>query len=120
MKKIGGLLLLALVGVLALAACGPTQEIPVTGDDIPMAVETARQQVADTLGVDIGQVQITSIQPQEWPDACLGLPDEGEVCAQVITPGYEVRMEINEQVYIVRTDELGQNIRSEDIAGLLP
>lgn len=120
MKKISGILALALIGILALTACGPTQEVPVTGDDIPMAVETARQQVATTLGVDITQVQITSIQPQEWLDACLELPDEGEACAQVITPGYEVRMVVNEQEYVVRTDELGQTIRSADVEGLLP
>jgi hypothetical protein len=120
MKKIGGLFVIALLGILILTACGPTQEIPVTGDDIPEAAEAARRQLANALGIEIGQIQITSIQPQEWPDACLGLPDEGEACAQVVTPGYEVRMEVNGQDYVVRTDELGQTIRSTDISGLMP
>jgi hypothetical protein len=120
MKKTIGLFILALVGVLALVACGPTQEIPVTGDDLPEAAQAARQLVASTLGVDIGQIEITAIEAQEWPDVCLGLPEEGEACAQVVTPGYEVRMEVNGQEYIIRTDELGQIIRSGDLSGLSP
>lgn len=120
MKKFGGLLVLALVVILALSACGPTQEIPVTGDDVPAAVERAQQELANALGIEVSQVQITSIAPQEWPDVCLGLPDEGEACAQVVTPGYEVRMVVNGQEYVLRTDELGQTIRSADLVGLLP
>jgi hypothetical protein len=120
MKKMVGVLVLALVGILALTACGPTQEIPVTGEDLPAAVEAARQQVANSLGVNVGQIQVTEIQAQEWPDACLGLPDMGEACAQVLTPGYEVTMEVNGLEYVVRTDELGQTIRSLDLENIAP
>jgi hypothetical protein len=120
LKRINGWFVLALVGILALAACGPVQEIPITGDDLPAAAEAARQQLANTLGIDITQIQVVAIESTEWPDACLGLPDEGEVCAQVITPGYELTMEVNQQEYVIRTDQTGEIIRSVDVAGILP
>ena len=109
-----------MVGVLVLTACGPGQEIPVTGDELPEAAEAARRQLATTLGIDISQIQVVSTEPMEWPDACLGLPGQGETCAQVVTPGFEVTMEVNGQEYVFRTDDLGNVIRSEDIAGVLP
>ena len=53
----------------------------------------------------------------QWPDACLGLPEAGEACAQVITPGYEVTLRLDDNVSVYRTDE-GANVRlaSEDEA----
>jgi hypothetical protein len=40
------------------------------------------------LGVPVEDLQVTSFESWEWPDASLGCPKEGEFYAQVITPGY--------------------------------
>jgi hypothetical protein len=34
--------------------------------------------------------RIVSVEAVEWNDACLGAARDGEVCAQVVTPGYRV------------------------------
>jgi hypothetical protein len=41
------------------------------------------------------------------------LAEEDEMCAQVVTPGYQVTLEANGEEYIFRTDETGNAIREE-------
>ena len=96
------------LGVL-LAACGP-QETP---EDRPEAVEAAVTALATSLGVSENQVEVLSYEETEWPDACLGLPRDDEMCAQAITPGYEVVMEVDGQSYVARTDMSGDQVRLE-------
>jgi hypothetical protein len=46
------------------------------------------QDASVRLGVPVDELQVTSLESWEWPDASLGCPKEGEFYAQVITPGY--------------------------------
>jgi hypothetical protein len=78
--------------------------MPVTGLE-------AQRFLAERLGIDIARVQLQSIRPVQWPDACLGLSVEGELCAQVITPGYQVILQVDDRQYEVRTDRTGNVIR---------
>ncbi|MGC9522736.1 MAG: hypothetical protein ACP5HG_12750 [Anaerolineae bacterium] len=64
-----------------------------------------RASVAEELNVTPEQVQLMSLESAEWPDACLGLPAEGEMCAQVITPGYRAIATVGNELFIVRSDE---------------
>ena len=107
---------------LVLAACGappvtPTATAPPTAaptpdptNDIPLPPPTqqptisnaallARQDLARQLNVDLSAVNIVSAERVEWPDSCLGAPGAGEGCAQVITPGYKIVLEVNGQTY---------------------
>ncbi len=56
-------------------------------------------------------ITVAQVARAEWPNACLGLAAEGEICAQVITPGYAVSLIVNDQRYDFRTDESGRRIR---------
>ena len=56
------------------------------------------------------EIKVVSVSPMEWPDACLGLPEAGEACAQVITSGYVVTLDLDGDVSVYRTDE-GTNVR---------
>jgi hypothetical protein len=49
----------------------------------------------------------------DWPNACLGLEEEGEMCAQVLTPGWRVILSAAGEQYTFRTDEEGQVVRQE-------
>lgn len=71
-------------------------------DDVATAL---RASIAEELDVTPEEVQLMSLEPAEWPDACLGLPAEGEMCAQVITPGYRAIATVGNARYIVRSDE---------------
>lgn len=104
---------LALLISAILVACGAspgdadgTEELP------PVAVEKARQALADELNVDIETVTIASYERQEWSDSCLGLGGPAESCLAAIYPGWQVMLSVADgEMYEVRTDETGEIIR---------
>lgn len=67
--------------------------------------------LASQLLVPADAVEVVAIQSREWPDGCLGLPAEGEICAMAITPGYAVTLSVGADSYEFRTDLLGERIR---------
>jgi hypothetical protein len=78
---------------------------------LPITVDDAQRFLADQLGIDLSRIQVNSFSMMNWPDACLGLAGQGEMCAQVITPGYQVILQVDDQQYDVRTDTSGSVIR---------
>lgn len=56
-------------------------------------------------------IVVTSVEPAQWPDACLGLPAEGEICATMLTPGFAVALTVGIDAYEFRTDATGEKIR---------
>lgn len=77
--------------------------LPADGDVMPRFILAARQALAARLNLNFDQVVVVSIKAVDWPNACLGLPEANEMCAQVITPGYRVMLRVNNQEYEVRT-----------------
>lgn len=77
----------------------------------PEIVEAARQALADALGIDLSAVLYLSTLSVEWPDACLGLTLPGQMCAEVITPGYLINLEVNSQAYEYHTNADGSVVR---------
>jgi hypothetical protein len=101
-----------------LAACAaPMNDVPglaETPADLPTAVMQAQQYLSEQLGVGLTAIQILDTEQVEWPDACLGLEEEDEFCAQVVTPGWRVLAEVEGQIYELRTDETGTIVRGVD------
>jgi putative hemolysin len=81
-------------------------------------VESARAALAAKLKVDGGKIDLMGVTAHDWPDACLGLAGPGEVCATVITPGYQVALSSAGKQYVYRTDTTGSQVK-EDTAGLI-
>lgn len=64
-------------------------------------------------------VLITKVEPQNFPDSCLGLGNLAESCAQQIIQGYRVTVigkAQTRQIYRISNDAL--NLRTEAITGL--
>ena len=74
-------------------------------------VQKARKWLANYLGVPVGHVKAVTVEQMDWPDSCLGLPEPGEVCLTVITPGYKIIFDVRGQEYEVRTDMTANAIR---------
>jgi hypothetical protein len=114
---------LVLLAGFVLAACGAggtdvpaavTQIIPVLEDVLPPDVAlNIRNQVSEILGVPVESIQLKSIEPMEWPDSCLGLPEQDEVCTQAVTPGWLLVFTADGQEYRFRADQTGTVIRRE-------
>lgn len=88
-------------------------EAPV-GDELPPAVVAARDALAGELGVDLSTIELVSFEQQEWSDSCLGLGGPAEICAAVITPGWQVMLMVEGEAYEVRTDFDGEQVRIAD------
>lgn len=54
--------------------------------------------------------KLKSIENVSWADACLGVSKPGQLCAQVITPGFKVIFENQQRQLIVNTDATGRRI----------
>ncbi|MFZ5922851.1 MAG: hypothetical protein ACOYY3_17550 [Chloroflexota bacterium] len=99
----------------------PTQPLPATDStgspppaspdrELP-AVAAAIETLAGDLGVPDDRVILIDVQPAEWPDSCLGLAGPGEMCADVITPGYRVLLRVGVTDYEFHTNSDGTSIR---------
>jgi hypothetical protein len=79
----------------------------------PAFAEKIRQDLAARLGIALELVQITSIEPMEWPDGCLGLSKPDEMCTMAIVPGYRLTLSAGGTTYAFRTDQSGSQVREE-------
>lgn len=77
----------------------------------PAGVLRAMDDLAGRLKVPFDQIGVSKITTVDWPDSCLGLPAAGEMCAQMITPGFDVSLVVGTAQYHYHTDEGGYNIR---------
>jgi hypothetical protein len=68
-------------------------------------IRLAMEDLAKRLGIAIEAIQLVSVEAVEWPDASLGCPQPGMMYAQVITPGYRIVLEAEEEKYNYHTDQ---------------
>lgn len=88
-----------------------TQPSSPVDEPFPPAVTAAVGFLAERLDVNPANVEVTWFAPETWPDACLGLPADGEMCAQVETPGYRILMFVGTEEFEVHSDQVGEHIR---------
>ena len=84
--------------------------------DLTPAERAALTALSENLGLPVEEIKLVSTEAVDWPDDCLGVVDEGLVCAQVITPGFRVILEANGRQVEYRTNEDGTQIRPATIA----
>ncbi len=74
------------------------------------AVDAASAFLSQQKGLDVSGINVQSVTAQNWPDASLGCPEPGMMYAQVITPGYAVRLEAGGQSYEIHTSKGGRAV----------
>jgi hypothetical protein len=86
-----------------------------TSTDIPVDLtpsqRAAIQALSENLRLPADQIKLVSTEEVEWPDGCLGVPLEGLMCTQVITPGFRIILEANGREVEYRTNEDGTQVR---------
>jgi hypothetical protein len=58
--------------------------------------------------VGIESIQVIEIAAVRWPDACLGLRQEGRDCTRVATQGYRIVLAVDGRTFEYRADAYGQ------------
>lgn len=56
------------------------------------ALSAAIDDASGRLRVPAESIRVEEVQAREWPDSCLGLPADDEVCTEALTPGYRIRL----------------------------
>lgn len=72
---------------------------------IAQALDRARRDLAKRLGVDDVDIAEGLVEPDEFPNASLGAPVGDEMSAQMITPGWRIRLITGDQSYEYRATE---------------
>lgn len=80
----------------------------------PAAALRARDHLAQRLGLGVNVLKLVSAEQIDWPDACMGIETPGVMCAQVITPGYKVILDVNGRQYEYHTNRSGDVVRPAD------
>jgi len=62
-------------------------------------VNQAKEDLAQRLSIPVDQIELLRAESVTWPDASLGCPQPGMVYADVLTPGYVILLEANNQEY---------------------
>lgn len=75
--------------------------------DTPVAVEVVREDAAIKEKVDSEDIAVLMVKSVDWPNSCLGLSQPGQVCAQVITPGYQITVTYKGTEYVYHTNKDG-------------
>jgi hypothetical protein len=71
-----------------------TPSIPVPADPrIQGLIDTAMNDLAQRLAVAVDEIILVQAASVIWPDGSLGCPQEGMQYAQVLTPGYLIRLQ---------------------------
>jgi hypothetical protein len=76
----------------------PAQPIPAE-PGLQNLIETAKADLAQRLAVSPSEILLLEAVSVTWPDASLGCPREGMVYAQVLTPGYLIRLQTGERMF---------------------
>jgi hypothetical protein len=80
-------------------------------EPFPPAVPAAILALANSEGVDPSTIDVLGYDSVEWRDGCLEVPRSGEVCTQVVTPGWRIRLLLEGQAIEIHSDEMGGEIR---------
>lgn len=104
---------LAGMAVMVLSACTARTTPAVPSTAPPDAVLSTAEALSFELQIPVDEIEIVSYSQEEWTDSCLGLGTAVEICAQVITPGWRVVLEVDGTEYVYRTDISGDIIRRE-------
>ena len=73
-------------------------------------IEAAAQQTSRT----VAALKILSSQPKNWSNNCLGFTEPGKVCAQAVTPGWQVVVTDGLRNWTYRTNDSGDLIKLEE------
>lgn len=69
------------------------------------ATEKAREDLADRISTDTGSITVQSVEDKDFPDMSLGAAVDGEMSAQMISSGWEIKLNAEGNIYEYRADK---------------
>lgn len=69
------------------------------------ATETAKEDLARRISTDTGSITVESVEDKDFPDMSLGAAVDGEMSAQMISSGWEIKLGAEGNTYEYRADK---------------
>jgi len=69
------------------------------------AIQKARQDLAQRLGVSESDIEAQSVETADFPDTALGASVADEMSGQMITPGWRIRLGANGETFEYRANQ---------------
>ncbi len=69
------------------------------------AVQRAKKDLANRLGVSEKDIETVSVNEKDFPDMSLGAPAEDEMSAQMISSGWQIDLSADGKKYDYRADK---------------
>ncbi|MEO8041301.1 MAG: hypothetical protein ABI646_01710 [Acidobacteriota bacterium] len=69
------------------------------------ATAAAKHDLAERLSVDETSIEELSVTDRDFPDMSLGAPVDGEMSAQMISTGWEIKLGSDGETYAYRADK---------------
>jgi hypothetical protein len=101
---------LAIALLVMLGGCATRATSAPAPDALSPAARAAMTELAKITEAPVSEITIVSETDTTWPDACLGCPGNGEMCAQVMTRGSRVVLLARGVTYEYHADRSG-NVR---------
>jgi len=90
------------------------------GSSLDTLIEKAKEDLAGRLSISPSQITLVEATEVMWPDSSLGCPQPGMEYAQILTPGYLIRLSFGEQKYEFHASRGTTVIYCEDPAPPVP
>ena len=71
---------------------------------LPVPVQAAVDKAADIHNISPELITVLSFTERQWPSTALGCPQPGHSYAQIVTPGYQVELDVTGRRYTYHTD----------------
>lgn len=69
------------------------------------AVEAAKRDLAHRLNIGVSAVEEQGVADKDFPDMSLGAPVDGEMSAQMISSGWQIKLSDGKHSYEYRADK---------------
>jgi len=75
------------------------------GFDRDSATAAAKRDLVGRLKISDSDVAVSDVSEKDFPDMSLGAPENGEMSAQMISTGWEIKLGANGKTYEYRADK---------------
>jgi len=76
-------------------------------------VDAVCQDLASQIGIAPENIKVSEVTQETWPNTCLGLPKNDELCGLRLVEGWRLVLSNGKGKWVYRTDDLGKLIRVE-------
>ncbi len=76
-------------------------------------VDAVRQDLGNQIGIAPEKIKVSEVSQETWPNTCLGLPKNDELCGQRLVEGWRLVLSNGKDKWVYRTDNRGKLMRVE-------